>query len=185
MPIGNWLKKCRKAFSEETSLNTEDSFLKNYKKSSSGSNYKTERAWLLTGPSFEKGKMGLIHGYMPVSALKKQASAYGASINEYLVAALFWGIYRESLLGKPAKEPVTSCVPVNLRPFFNSVTTKNFFAVVTAVFYSKKENCSFEEVLESVKTSLRQQLTREHLEDVISYNVSNEKNPILRRCRCG
>ena len=47
--------------------------------------------------------------------------------------------------------------------------------MVTAVFYSKKENCSFEEVLESVKTSLRQQLTREHLEDVISYNVSNEK----------
>lgn len=173
-------EKMPEGLSEETSLNTEDSFLKNYKKSSSGSNYKTERAWLLTGPSFEKGKMGLIHGYMPVSALKKQASAYGASINEYLVAALFWGIYRESLLGKPAKEPVTSCVPVNLRPFFDSVTTKNFFAVVTAVFYSKKENCSFEEVLESVKTSLRQQLTREHLEDVISYNVSNEKNLILR-----
>ena len=130
--------------SEETSLNTEDSFLKNYKKSSSGSNYKTERAWLLTGPSFEKGKMGLIHGYMPVSALKKQASAYGASINEYLVAALFWGIYRESLLGKPAKEPVTSCVacePASV--FLILLQQKNFFRGGHSGFLFQKGKLQF------------------------------------------
>ena len=173
-------EKMPDALSPETSLDTEDSFLKHYKKTPAGNNYKTERAWLLKGPAFEKGKMGLIHGFMPVSALKSRASAYEASINEYLVAALFWGIWKEQLSGKTAKEPITSCVPVNLRPFFDSVTTKNFFAVITAVFRPEKETYRFGEVLECVKASLRQQLTREHLEDVIAYNVSNEKNLILR-----
>ena len=163
----------------ETSLNTADSFLENYRKSTS-KNYHSERAYLLKGPVFEKGKMGLIHGFMPVSQLKEKAGQYHASINEYLIAVLFFSIYKEILHGMPGKEPVTTCVPVNLRPYFDSETTKNFFAVVTAVFRPERENQTFQEVIDSVRESLRDQLTREHLEDVISYNVSNEKNIMLR-----
>lgn len=165
--------------SVETSLNTADSFLDNYRKSTS-KNYHSQRAYLLKGPVFEQGKMGLLHGFMPVSQLKEKAGQYHASINEYLIAVLLFSIYKENLHGMPGKEPVTTCVPVNLRPYFNSETTKNFFAVITAVFRPEREDQTFQEVITSVQESLKDQLTREHLEEVISYNVSNEKNLMLR-----
>ena len=66
----------------------------------------------------------------------------------------------------PSKRPVTTSVPVNLRPFFNSVTTKNFFVMVTATFHPKAENQPFEDVIAEVKKSLREQITKEHLEEI-------------------
>ena len=50
--------------------------------------------------------------------------------------------------------------------FFNSVTTKNFFAMVSAEFEAKKETYTFEEVLKIVCESLRSQINKEHLEDI-------------------
>lgn len=168
--------------SPETSLDAADSYVDNYKKDAKNSQkvYKSEKAYELVGSTFELGKMGIIHGCMSVSQVKKKAKEYGASINEYLVGALFWSIYTEKLHRQPIEEPVTASVPVNLRPYFNSMTTKNFFAMVTAAFYPTRDDYTFAEVLDGVKKSLREQLTKEHLESVIFYNVSNEKKLMLR-----
>lgn len=166
--------------SSMTSLNTEDSFLQNYKKSRFQKSYKSEKAYILNGSIFPKGKMGVMHGYMPVDQLKQVAKKYGASINEYLVSVFIWSIYQEYLKGMPSEKPVTASIPVNLRPYFNSVTTKNFFVMVTATFHPKKENQPFEDVIEEVKASLREQITKEHLEDIFSYNVTGERTMILR-----
>lgn len=164
----------------DTSTDYTDGFLQHYRKPSGGKNaYKKEKAYHIPGKMFETGKMSLVHGFMPVSQLKKRAGEYEASINEYLVAAFIWSIY-QSKGQKKIKEPVTVGVPVNLRPHFSSVTTKNFFVMVTAVWQAKKENPKFQDVLEAVKESLRPQLEKEHLEEVFSYNVSNEKKMILR-----
>lgn len=90
---------------------------------------------------------------------------------EYLYGVYAWDAGETS---------VRVAVPVNLRPFFNSVTTKNFFAMVSAEFEAKKETYTFEEVLKIVCESLRSQINKEHLEDIFSYNVSNEKILIAR-----
>ena len=71
-------------------------------------------------------------------------------------------------------------VPVNLRPYFNSITTKNFFVMVSAEFHPVKDEYTFEEVLSIVRESLKSQINREHLEKLFSYNVSNEKNLAAR-----
>ena len=78
------------------------------------------------------------------------------------------------------KKPFSACVPVNLRPYFDSTTLKNFFAIVSATFYPKKDNYTFEEVLKEVADGLKRQITKENLEDILSYNVSNEENNMLR-----
>lgn len=166
--------------SSKTSLNTEDSFLQNYKKSRFQKSYKSEKAYLLKGSLFPKGKMGVVHGHMPVDAVKKAAKQYGATINEFLVAVFIWSIYQEYLKGMPSKKPITTSIPVNLRPYFNSVTTKNFFVMVTASFHPKAENQPFDDVIGEVKESLREQITKEHLEEIFSYNVTGERTMILR-----
>lgn len=165
--------------SDETSLNTEDSYLKNFRKSHA-KGYKTERAVEVKGEKLPAGGFGVIHGYVPVERIKAAGKKYGASINEYIVALFIYSIYKEYLHGQPSKKPIASCVPVNLRPYFDSSTTRNFFVMVSAVFKPEKDNYTFEEVVEIVKKSLREQINKEHLEELFSYNVSNQKNIILR-----
>ena len=75
----------------------------------------------------------------------------------------------------PSTSPIRVAVPVNLRPYFNSITTKNFFVMVSAEFHPTKEVYTFAEVLEIVRDNLRSQINGEHLENCFPYNVSNEK----------
>lgn len=163
----------------DTSLNREDSFLKNYHKSHA-KGYKTKKAYLVKGEQLRKEELGVIHGIMPVSQLKEVCHRYQVSINEYLVAIFIWAVYQEYLHGMPSKRPIRVAVPVNLRPYFQSITTKNFFIMVSAEYGADRENESFEDVLKAVAESLRSQITKEHLEELFSYNVSNEKHLMAR-----
>ena len=157
-----------------TSLNREDSFLKNYRQSSE-KQYQTRKAYLVKGERLLPGEFGVMHGYMKIPALKEVCHKYGASINEYLVSVFVYSVYQECLKGMPSKCPIRVAVPVNLRPYFSSITTKNFFVMVSANFHPAKESYTFEEILEIVKESLKSQITKENLEKSFSYNVSNEK----------
>lgn len=52
--------------------------------------------------------------------------------------------------------------------------------MVSAEFKVENETYVFEEILEVIKDSLRGQISKEKLEKIISYNVSNEKNILMR-----
>lgn len=162
-----------------TSLNREDSFLKNYRRSSHRG-YKTKKAYMVRSDKLNPGEFGIMHGYMQVPELKEVCHKYGVSINEYLVSVFVWSVYRECMHGMPSKKPIRVAVPVNLRPYFNSITTKNFFVMVSAEFHPVNEEYTFEEVLGIVRESLREQINKENLERLFSYNVSNEKIFIAR-----
>ena len=165
--------------SATTSLDSEDSYLENYKtKAKKG--YKTEKAVIVKGESFTMGQYGVVQGYINLQDIKRVAKSYGVTINQYIVGVFTYAIYKGFLKGKPSKKPISTCVPVNLRPYFESETTKNFFAVVSAVFKPTKESYTFEEVLGEIKDSLNTQIDKDNLEKLFSYNVSNQMNFMLR-----
>lgn len=167
------------SLSEDTSLNREDSFVKNYR-ASHPSGFQKKKAYMIRQDKLPQGELGVMHGYMPVSQLKEVSHRYQASINEYLVSVYIWSVYQGCLHGMPTEKPIRVAVPVNLRPFFDSVTTKNFFVMVSAEFAPEREGYTFEEVVGIVKESLHSQITKEHLEDLFSYSVSNQKNILMR-----
>lgn len=166
-------------FSDETSLNTEDSYIKNYKKSFK-KGYATKKAVEVKGEKLTAGEISVIHGYMPIRQIKEACKKYQVSINEYFTGVFLYSIYREYLHGQPGNKPVVASIPVNLRPYFDSLTTRNFFVMVSAVFSPEREDMTLEEVLQIVSKSLRSQINKEHLEELFSYNVSNQKNIFLR-----
>lgn len=166
-------------FSDDTSLNTEDSYLKNFKKSHK-KGYQTKRAVEVKGEKLFAGEISVLHGYMQISQVKEVCKKYDVSINEYFTAVFLYSIYVEYLHGQPSDKPVVASIPVNLRPYFDSMTTRNFFVMVSAVFSPDREDISLEEVIDIVKKSLREQINKEHLEELFSYNVSNQKNIFLR-----
>lgn len=172
-------EKVGDALSTDTSLNREDSFLHNYRRSAK-KGYQSKRAYQIKGEKLDSEEFGVIHGYVKIPALKEVCHKYGLTINEYLVATYVWSIYKECLHGMTSDGAIRAAVPVNLRPFFDSVTTKNFFVMVSAELVPDQENLSFVDVLERVKTSLRAQINKEHLEKLFSYNVSNQQNLFAR-----
>lgn len=160
-------------------LDKEDSYVKNFKKGHAKV-YKSEKALTLNGERLPKGEMGVVHGYLPIDQLKAAGRKYGVTINQYLVGAFVYAVYKEYLKESPSKVPIRCCVPVNLRPYYDSHTMKNFFAMVFATFKPEKESYTFSEVLQIVAEDLKEQITPENLNNIMSYNVSNEKNWILR-----
>ncbi len=167
------------ALSVDTSLSREDSFVRNYRRSRP-SGFNKEKAYLIKADRLPAGEFGVMHGYMPIAQLKEVAHRYGASLNEYLVSVFVWSIYTELWHGMTGRRPIRVAVPVNLRPYFDSDTTKNFFVMVSAEFMPEKENYTFEEVIECIKASLHSQINKEHLEELFSYSVSNQKNRLMR-----
>ena len=168
------------SLSAGTSLNREDSFVKNFKQGKE-SGFNKEKAYLLDMEKLPAGEFGVMHGLMSVTQLKETSHRYGVSINEYLVGCFAWSVYKECMHGMPGDKPIRVAVPVNLRPYFDSVTTKNFFVMVSAEFHPTKDSYTFAEVLDIVRDSLRKQINKEHLEDLFSYSVSNQKNIFMRR----
>ncbi|MBQ8188904.1 MAG: hypothetical protein IJZ44_03910 [Lachnospiraceae bacterium] len=166
-------EKLGDAYHSDTSFNREDSFVKNYKRKAA-KGYKTKKAFLIKSEKLEPGEFGVMHGYMNIPQLKNICKGYGVSINEYLVSVYVWSVYKECMHGIPSKLPIRVAVPVNLRTYFESITTKNFFVMVSAEFLPEKESYTFEEVMGIVCESLRSQINKENLEKLFSYNVSNE-----------
>lgn len=162
-----------------TSMNQEDSFMRNYKKKCKPT-YETKKAYLIKGEHLRDRQLGVINCKMDVDRLKEVAHKYDMSINEYLVGTYLYSMYIACLHGAISKRALRVAVPVNLRSYYNSVTTKNFFVVISAELVTEKEDYSYEEILKITKDCLKSQLTKEHLEDIFSYNVSNQTNKVLR-----
>ncbi len=167
--------------SGNTSLDREDSFIKYFQKEEVRP-YPKKKACQLVGETFKTGKLGVIHGYFSVSQLAQVCVKYNASFNEYLVSAYMWSLYLKCKGEITEEHPLRIAIPVNLRPFFKSVTTKNFFVMISGEFIpeSPEREYTFPEVLEIVRASLRAQINKEYLEKMLSYNVSNEMNIAAR-----
>ena len=167
------------SLSTDTSLNREDSFIKHYRQKAK-KGYQSRRAYLIKGERLPAGEMGVMHAYLNLSQLKTFCRSIGLTINEYLTACFIWSVYTECLNRSASERPIRVAVPVNLRPYFDSITSKNFFVVVSVEFEPKHSEHSFEEICSTVKESLKAQLNKEHLEKLMSYNVANEKNLFAR-----
>lgn len=163
----------------DTSLDREDSFVRNYK-TAKKSGFNKQKAYMLKMEKLPPGEFGLMHVNMSVKQLKEVCHRRGISINDYFVALYVWSVYKQCLKEGTSDKPIRVAVPVNLRPYFDSATTKNFFVVVSAEFWPQKSNYTFEEIAEIISESIQSQLTKEHLEDLFSYSVSNQYNLLLR-----
>ncbi len=166
--------------SEDTSLNTDDSFRDNYHKKMVKP-YRFGKGFILHGATLQRGQFSVVHGLVKVDEIKAAAKKYNASINEYLVAVLNWSIYQVYKHSMKFNVPLHTHVPVNLRPYYGSITASNFFINVMAKYWPKDTKDTFENCLQEIKTSLREQTTKEHLETIFSQNVSSAEHMLIRR----
>ena len=78
------------------------------------------------------------------------------------------------------KYPVVISVPVNLRNYFPSHTTRNFFGVINVPFYPKDYDGTIEGIVESVKQSFGELLSEEQIFKTMNGYAALEHNRAVK-----
>lgn len=144
---------------------------------------KEKAAFRLRGTKEPDGYVHVITGELDVEALREVARKKGVSITTYLAAVMFWSIaqiQRERQPFQVMRRPIKVLIPVNLRPFFDSRTLRNFVLYVTPMIEQKLGDYSFDEILKSVYHQMGNEITAKKMRARITTNVRSEKNPILK-----
>ncbi len=160
------------------SLEFEDSFLKHYKPVKQ-SFPPMPTAYRIQGTRFGCG-IGVINGRMPMKQLLELSKQSSASITQYLTALLTYCIWQTGDMAQNDGNAINICIPVNMRRNYDSQTLRNF----TLYFYVSTEcgsrDKSFEEILEHVKATFKEELNMDKLQQRLNANVAIEKNLALR-----
>jgi len=169
----------------------DDSFQKYYKKPAFALPSWTKNAYRLRGERLPEYRLSVIEGRMPLKALLDCCHARGVTLTVLLTAVLIRAIHEGMPLQKQNR-PVVITIPVNLRSYFPSETTRNFFTVVNVPYDFSRQEDSLDAVADSVKRTFQDELTEEKLHDRLNLLCSLErsvplrlvplmlKNPILR-----
>lgn len=159
---------------------SEDNFVTNYDKDKIR-NLKEEKAYHLEGERFGRNWVLLIKARLDTKALITLVKTkYKCTITQFVTALLAYSIYKETLDFVGKKKPLKIFIPVNLRPYFNSVTLRNFSLYIKGTYSSERTDWTFENMLELTKEQFADQLDKDKLQSRISSLVSLEKNAMIR-----
>lgn len=159
--------------------NIEDSYIKNFKKQRK-SGYSTTQAYKMKGEKLPMYQIGVIHGYLDTQSLLDLCRKNNVTITQYLATVIIWCIYMEYLNEQPHKNPIQVSIPVNLRPYYDSTTTMNFFSLFPVGLRIERSDYTFEELLLITKQQFKEQLTKENFSRKIAWNVATGKNIAVR-----
>ncbi len=88
-----------------------------------------------------------------------------------LATALYIEAVMETMRLSDKRKAIVIGVPVNLRQYFPSYTTRNFFGSISVPFFPAEYDGNFQSILESVRNSFASQLTMDRLrENMNSYS---------------
>ena len=90
-----------------------------------------------------------------------------------------YSIYEEAIDFENNKKPIKMFVPVNLRPYFEEITLRNFSLYIKSTFESKRK-WTFNEMLAVVKSDFNEQLAKDKLNERLNALVGLEKKMIVR-----
>ncbi len=157
----------------------DDSFRKYYEKPPRTLPSWEKNAYCLRGERLPEQRLAVIEGRMSVKSLLDCCHARGVTLTVLLTAVLIRAIHAGMPL-REQKRPVVITVPVNLRNYFPSETTRNFFTVINVPYDFSRQEDSLDAVAASVKQAFRAELKEEKLHKRLNLLCSLEHSVPLR-----
>lgn len=117
--------------------------------------------------------------HLPVHRVLDLARSYKVSMTALAIAAVMCAI-RAEMPQRERKRAIRLDVPVDLRQFFKSTTTKNFFGLAFVSYVPGDIDESVEEIAAQVQAQLKIGTEAEHLKPRMNRMIALEKNPLLR-----
>src|SRR5699024_2613007 len=117
--------------------------------------------------------------HLPLTKILELAHKYNATLTSLLVSVLIYSckdVMKESDFNKIIKIDI----PVDLRSYYKSTSSKNFFGLTSVSYKFKNRNDKLEDVIKEVNKQFKTNLTAEKLSERVNYMVAFEKNFICR-----
>ena len=159
--------------------NTEDSYMKNYKKHLKTSG-KSKKAYILSGRKIPLYGIGVTHGFINLKQVIKTCRRLKVTVTQYFTAVLIYAIYQEYInknKKKKLRKPIEICIPVNLKKYFESTTITNFFSYMKVNGDPKEIDLKdFDAVLDFVHNDFKKKLNKEEMEKTVAKTVKLGNN---------
>ncbi len=155
----------------------EDSFNKYYKKTKK-SNEEKGKVYFYKSKKL-KNKIRFLETHLPLPKVLELSHKYNATLTSLLVSVLIYSckdVIKESDFNKTIKIDI----PVDLRSYYKSTSSKNFFGLTSVSYKFKNRNDKLEDVIKEVNKQFKTNLTAEKLSERVNYMVAFEKNFICR-----
>ena len=133
------------------------------------------RAYQITGDIDKNLMPHLIEGAVSASRIVSLAKENETTVGVYTTSLYIQAVIDAMSLSEKQR-PVVVQVPVNLRQFFSSDTTRNFFGVISVVYYPKQYDGSIASIIKVVKEEYEQQLSEDKIEETMNTYASWEHN---------
>ena len=156
-----------------------DSFNKYYDKSKNISKSKKNAAYQLKGAKEAEWRLNIIEGNVSTKALLNKAREYNTTVTIFITALLIRAIYGEMNV-RDRKKPVVITVPVNLRNYFDSKSSRNFFSIIDIRYDFNSKNGTLEDIINCSKECFDENLNKEYLQARLNKFLSFERNFLIR-----
>ncbi|AHF10811.1 MULTISPECIES: hypothetical protein [Dehalobacter] len=140
---------------------------------------KTARTYRIRGTRLDENKVKVIEGSMSAKEALGLAHKYNATLTVFIAALFIYALHKERPV-RTKNDPVVLSVPINLRNFFQSETTRNFFSTMNIGYPFGQESPDFQDVIRGVSEDFRKELTAESLNQRLNQLMSIEKNLLTR-----
>lgn len=166
-------------FNQSISKQTDDSFQKYYTGSKKIKYKKQTKAYRINGTRTEDNRNIYIEGSMSVESVLKEARKYNTTLTGFLASVFIYSMYKDMSI-RQQKDPIVLSVPVNLRRFFNSGSARNFFGTIRIEYNFSEEGDSFDNIVNTINRSLKENLTEEKLNNQINRFMALENNRLAK-----
>lgn len=156
-----------------------DSFEKHYKGKKSEKKKKRVKAYRIRGTPTPENRLTIIEGVLDTDTVVNISRQYGTTVTVFLTALMMCKIH-EQMPEMAKKRPVVVTIPVNLRNYFDSESSRNFFSVINIPYNFKESSGKLEDVIEHVKKCFSEMITREALEESMNQYASLEHKFYMR-----
>ena len=157
----------------------EDSYEKNYQGGQIDPP-KVPKAYIYNRKLIKKSGSGIINSFIDTKEFLTLVKASNSTITQYIVALLIYSIIENGNKRKLKKHPVNICVPINLRKAYKSKTLSNFSLYFHVSYQAKTEEPDFDDILEKVKISFKEENTQEKIQSKIDTIYSLQKQYFIR-----
>lgn len=121
----------------------------------------------------------LLEGVVSAGAFIALAKEHDTTAGVLSVALYIESVLKVMTLAE-SQRPVVVSVPVNLRQFFPSATSRNFFGVIKIVYNASSYDGTLESILLPVRRSFEEQLTKEKIASVMNGYSALEHNILVK-----
>ena len=116
---------------------------------------------------------------MSVKEVLKLAHEYNTTLTTLIISILIYAM-KDVMSEKELKDTIKIDVPVDLRQYFKSFSTRNYFCLIPVIYKFHSREDSIEDIIKEVSKQFKNNLTKENLSIKVNQMVSLEKNIICR-----